>query len=224
MKWFVYKWTQGSGPTPPSVLLSSPQAGNHEVGDTINVVLNASYTKHTNNIAGITYHQDGASIQTWSIGPWSGTDSYTQSGVTSNIPTTFNFDAKATDVNSLSGTSNVVQVNFEPMTYRGSNAVDSLLEADILALANSRLSSNRIGNYLFSMALGTYKYICYPTVLGLIPDPTSDIIDMGTGFPVPFQLQVGTISVTNSFGVTLDYNVYRSINILGWAQNLRITI
>jgi len=57
--------------------------------------------------------------------------------------------------------------------------------------------------------------------LGQPSDPTSDFKDNDSGFSIPFQLQ-GTVAVTNSLGYTENYYVYRSVNILGGALNIRI--
>ena len=103
--------------------------------------------------------------------------------------------------------------------YVGNNASTTLAEADIEALSvSSGLASSLNGTYTFPG--GGYKYLCVPSSF---PQPSS--ITSG-GFPVAMAstaegyAQAGTVynfqlvSVTNSYGQTIDYRVYRSLNIL----------
>jgi hypothetical protein len=83
-----------------------------------------------------------------------------------------------------------------------------LSEAQIEALRVGNLKANFPGAYVF--LTGGYKYFCYPAVLGL----ASSFIDQGTGFPVAMQAPY-TVSVTNAFGQTTNYNVRRTYNVLG---------
>lgn len=114
-------------------------------------------------------------------------------------------------------------VNWLWRRYSGTSNSTTLTESDIESLASSGLSSTFSGNY--SYAAGGYKYICYPTTLGDI----THVYDTDTNFPIAMATSVddaffsnvanginyGLVNVTNSFGQTIGYRVYRTKYILG---------
>ena len=100
--------------------------------------------------------------------------------------------------------------------YWGTNASTSLISDPIApfdansiqALANNALATNSSGTYTF--AAGGYKYIAYP--VDFIQKTTFK--DLSTGFDVDMQ-DPTTVSVTNANGVTTNYYVHRTTNVLG---------
>jgi len=215
-------WT-GWTTTPPSVTLSSPQAWDYEVWDIVNVILNATFVKWTNNIVSLDYRKNMVNMATHLVWPAGWTDNYTDVWLTSNVVwSTFSYTARVVDDTALSGVSNTVLVRFVSLFYRGSNPATTINDVQIEALANVNMQNQFVWVYPFWLALWNYKYFAYPASFWNIADPTSDIKDVWTWFPVPFQKQLWTVNVTNSFWVVLPYNVYRSVNILGGIQNLRI--
>lgn len=100
-------------------------------------------------------------------------------------------------------------VNWRWRMYYGTSALESLTETDVKALANDYLASGRTAS--LSVTSGDYKYIAYPQTFGLATafnDPVS-------GFPVAMEAPV-TVNITNAFGVSQDYYVYRTTNpVLG---------
>lgn len=99
-------------------------------------------------------------------------------------------------------------VNWRWKMYWGTSALTSLTESDIEALANNGLVSNSTGT--FSFIAGGYKYIAYPTAFGL----KTSFKDNSTGFDVDMQ-DAETTSVTNAYGITTNYYVHRTTNVLG---------
>ena len=104
-------------------------------------------------------------------------------------------------------------VNWNFRLYWGETTTTPLTETDIEALRVSLLTNTAARTYAFQG--GGYKYICYPSSFSALTTFT----DVDTGFGVPFE-PIYTVSVTNSFGVTTNYNVQRSTNIMGSAINI----
>jgi hypothetical protein len=88
--------------------------------------------------------------------------------------------------------------------YWGADAGTSLTEAQVEALTSSQLKSGRTGTYTITATGGKYLYICYPASYGAATQFTVN------GFVTTFQLLTSTLSVTNAYGATTDYRVYRS--------------
>jgi len=117
--------------------------------------------------------------------------------------------------------------------YWGASANATLSEAQIEALANNALTTGVAGSY--SMAAGGYKYICIASVIAgqintvkdsmtLLNVPLATVADNaaysnvdGGGF------SYALVSVTNTNGITTNYRVYRTQNILGAAITLLVT-
>jgi len=104
--------------------------------------------------------------------------------------------------------------------YWGTSATTTLTEAQIESLPNggNGLYSSLSRTYSLDAAASQYKYICYPATLGTL----STFTDTSTMLAVPFEAPY-TVSVTNSFGQTTNYNVYKSTNMLGGAMNIAVT-
>jgi hypothetical protein len=117
--------------------------------------------------------------------------------------------------------------------FFGQQAAATLSGAQIVALASSQLASGYAGSY--AMGAAGFKYICFANSVGgqintvkdsstllnvplasVADDPAYSNVD-GGGFS--FAL----VSVTNGFGVTTNYRVYRSKNALGSAITLLVT-
>jgi hypothetical protein len=114
-------------------------------------------------------------------------------------------------------------VNWYWRLYYGTSANTTLTEPQIEALVNSFLDNDFAGS--FSFAGGNYKYFCYPDSYGSI----NTIKDSATLLNIAMASTVddaffsnsangiyyGLVSVTNTNGVSTNYRVYRSKNILG---------
>jgi len=94
---------------------------------------------------------------------------------------------------------------WRPRTMYGVNSSTGPYdEAFIEALANQQLDNNRQVTFTVNAGAGEYIFYAYPSAYG------TGTFFVG-GFEGGFSL-VGTISVTNSFGVTQNYYLYRSDN------------
>jgi len=113
--------------------------------------------------------------------------------------------------------SKTLTVAWEWMFYYGESInAGPLIEADIKALRIGVLKAAIASTY--SYLAGGYKYLCYPSVLG-----TATLFkDSLTLLNVPFET-VYTVSVTNVNGITTNYNVHRSTNILGSAIDIIVS-
>jgi hypothetical protein len=102
--------------------------------------------------------------------------------------------------------------------FYGESATTPLTEANIEGLRASALGTGFAGTYAFSADASKYKYLCYPASFGT----ASSFKDQSTNLDVPFETPY-TISVTNAFGCTTNYNVHRSTNQIGAAINIIVS-
>ena len=102
-----------------------------------------------------------------------------------------------------------------PIWY-GESALTTLTGSDVTALRVKNLATTANGNY--AMLGGGYKWICYPTSLGL----KSNFKDTSTLFDVAMS-PAKTVSVTNGFGVTQNYYCHRTYNVLGSGINIGVS-
>jgi len=101
--------------------------------------------------------------------------------------------------------------------YYGTSANPSLTETQIKALTSNGLYSSYSRTYAFDG--GDYKYICFANTYG----GPSNFFDLDTGFAVAMyggysNTQNGysydLVSVTNTYGETVNYRVYRTQNTI----------
>jgi hypothetical protein len=91
--------------------------------------------------------------------------------------------------------------------YWGVSSSTSLTETQIEALVSNALRSSRAGTFTFDASAGSvYLYFCYPTSFGAASQFTVN------GFVTTFD-SVGPVSVTNTYGATTNYYVYKSTNV-----------
>lgn len=215
----------------PGVTVSSPQWGTREIGNAPgNVTVNANITIGTNPLGTITFQRRIGAWAfvtiNWPVPAVVGVNSYVDTGVTENDET-IQYRAIVTDNDSCSIVSNTVSINFANRWYRGFNPTNGMLtESQIetgLTGGGSVLNNTRIGTLMnFSIATpGNFKFIAYPASMGNVVDPTGDIVDNATNLAVPSTL-AGTVNVTNAFGYVQLFNVYKSVNIIGGTQILKM--
>ncbi len=205
----------------PTITLTSPQAWQYVLWQSIwPVALNATTVKGTNNIQLVTFRRWGSDIHT--INPataWWWLETYSDTGpfTTAQI-----WQAYVEDITGLNALSNTVSITFENYFYRGMDPNTALWETEVEALENNTVKWTFPGVYAFASELWSYKYFGRPTRLWQPSDPTIDFIDNDTGFAIPFQLQAWVVSITNTYGFTENYYIYRSVNVLWWALNIRV--
>jgi len=135
-------------------------------------------------------------------------------GFTEVVPTNRTIGLQGTNSNNITfSTSN--NILFRQRVFWGTSPLTVLTETDIEALSNSQLRNGFAGTYSF--AAGNYKWVCYPTSMGL----ATTFTDTGTGFPVAMVAPI-TVSVTNPYGVTENYYAHRTLNILGGSINIAV--
>ena len=100
--------------------------------------------------------------------------------------------------------------------YYGESEDTSLdTEIEIEALRASLLASSASRTYSFLG--GGYKWLAYPTAMGL----KTTFTDPATGFPVAMEVPI-TVSLTNQYGVATNYYVHRTYNTL--ASDIQIAV
>jgi hypothetical protein len=99
--------------------------------------------------------------------------------------------------------------------YYGTQSASGLNSTQINAL-NKILTGT--ANRTYSLQPGEYKYICYPTSFGL----KSTFKDPSTNLDVAMIAAV-TVTVINTFGISNDYYVHRTLNKLGGAINISVS-
>jgi hypothetical protein len=129
------------------------------------------------------------------------------------LTATFNrFRIQATNTNSVLF-NKLLDILWEWKVYYGESTTTPLIATDIQGLRVGGLQAGFAGTYVF--LAGGYKYLCWPTALGL----ASSFKDQATGLNVDMQAPY-TVNVTNAFSVTTAYYVYRTTYILGGAINI----
>jgi len=131
----------------------------------------------------------------------------------SNSPATISlYQISATNTQG-NGFSSTISAAWRFRIFHGTSAATTLNESGIQGLASSSLSAGFAGTRAF--AAGDYKYICYPASFGT----ATSFTDQSTGLSIPMEAPY-TVSVTNAFGVTANYRVHRSTNVLGGSINI----
>lgn len=143
-----------------------------------------------------------------------GSEATVYAAITKTTATTNVFSITGTNTRSQTFTRNYT-VTWQWKVYYGESTTTPLVETNIEALRIGILSAEFAGTYTFNALSGGYKYLCYPSVLGT----ATSFKDTATQLPVPMET-VYTVSVTNTYGVTTNYNVHRSTNILNDAINI----
>lgn len=148
--------------------------------------------------------------------PDSGAQVITMSDVKLLTSGTGTWTIVGTNTNSAVFTSNVT-ASWRWRMYWGTSSNATLTEAQVKALAGSALASGYSSVRSFAAAPLQYKYVAYPVSFGT----ATHFTDQSTMLAVPFEAPF-VVSITNSFGVTTNYNVHRSTNLLGGAISIII--
>ncbi len=113
--------------------------------------------------------------------------------------------------------------------FNGTQSATSLTASQIQSLSVTALAANRTGTYVFGVV--GYKYFAWPTAFGtplLFRDNSTNLAVAMAGVAEGYTTAVGTyyaqiVSVTNTYGITTNYYVFRSKNILGGSINIVVT-
>ena len=96
-------------------------------------------------------------------------------------------------------------IAWQPRTFIGVDVDGLSTEADIESLSTQQLDSNRQTTFNITAGAGQHIYYAFPSSYGT---PTFFV----GGFEGGFVLQAGAVSVTNAFGVTQTYDLWKSTN------------
>ena len=99
--------------------------------------------------------------------------------------------------------------------FHGASLLSTLGAPEILTLPSNALRSGAAADY--AMGTGGYKYICYPSTMGLRTSFKDTLTNLDVAMETPY-----TVSVTNPYGVTQVYYVHRTTNILGASLTIRV--
>jgi len=117
--------------------------------------------------------------------------------------------------------------------FWGASANPTLTEAQVEALASNGFVTGLAGSY--ATPAGGYKYFCIPHVLG---GQVNAVKDPSTMFDIPLATPISNpaysnldgggfyyalVSLTNPFGITTAYRVYRTFNATGSALTMQVT-
>lgn len=139
------------------------------------------------------------------------------------------FAIRATRTNNSYLTRNF-QINWNFRNFYGTQTLPVLTEVDIEALSNSYLGTTIAGT--FNYASGGYKYFVLPNTSvnpTLFKDSNTNfavaMADVADGYT---DVNAGVykfkfISITNPYGITQTYRVYRTKNILGGTINITVS-
>jgi len=142
------------------------------------------------------------------------------------VPASYQWRGRATNTQSTVFNSALFTATWFWREYYGVSPLTTLNATQILALTNNPLSSGLAGTYNFAVL--DYKYFVWSDSFGS-PTATTGMKDASTGLSLAmadvgddvFYSNVqngwyyGIVAVTNSFGVTQNYRVYRTKNTLG---------
>jgi len=103
--------------------------------------------------------------------------------------------------------------------FWGNDTDGDITEADILA-GSSRLDTDGNGIYNTPAGTSSYRFIAYPVEHG----NASQIIDSATGLEVAMDptWSPRVVNITNSQGVSVDMNVYRTANMTSGELNMEV--
>lgn len=107
-------------------------------------------------------------------------------------------------------------ISWQWRMYYGESTDPTATEVLVEALRVSGLGTSASGNKYFIG--GGYKYIAYPVVFGL----KTTFKDIATNLDVA-MISAVTVNLTNSFGISQDYYVHRTLNILGGAITIAVS-
>lgn len=114
--------------------------------------------------------------------------------------------------------------------YYGTSSATTLTASEITGLTSSQLDTTII-NDVWTYAAGDYKYLCIPSTFleaTLFRDNNTNLsvamADIAEGYTDgtgTYKYQ--TVNVTNQFGISQDYKVFRTRNLLGGSINIKTT-
>jgi hypothetical protein len=197
----------------------SGQATTLEIGDSINSG-SKTFTWGTSNSANvqtnsITIADNSGTLLSGEANDGSATYTLGSNITNTTVGSTRTFTISATNTNSNSFSTSFT-VTWKANLYVGKNTGTTINEAAAEALTAS-LGGVHTGEKAFAAGAG-YIYYVYPSNFADI----NTMKDKATNLDVPY-IQLSDISITNSFGTTTTYKVFRTLNQLNGAITLITT-
>ena len=148
--------------------------------------------------------------------------------VSKSAPATHTWQIKATRTNNTVITSNL-SLTWYWRRFYGTQSAATMSAAQVSALSNQGIVAGRAGTYNFGA--GAYKYFAWPTSFGaptLFRDFNTNLAVAMAGVAEGYTTPVGSyyaqvVTITNGFGKTTNYYVFRTKNILGGAISIVVT-
>lgn len=148
----------------------------------------------------------GSSLSTLSVSIPSYNDN---TGIPTSV-STINYRVTYTD-EFTSGTGGAKTITFGYFNYAGISTNTSLSGAQIIALGNVAFATSPSKTHTYTTAPTEYAYYAYPATYADVS--TITMLDNGIGSPITitgaFQ-KLSNVTVTNSYGESASYKVYRS--------------
>lgn len=159
--------------------------------------------------------------------PKTGSGSYTySSAIVLTSPGSYSWTASGLDSRGQSYSKTTTKT-WRWKRYWGASSNPTVSEALIEGLANKELETGVAGSYAFSPG---YLYLAWPSNL---PLPTAMLAGgfefvlafsaQGYNLTTPSGLPYRQVSVTNAYGQTINYNVFRSLNELNGATTVVVS-
>lgn len=209
---------------------STREVGNNLLGGTYSFVWSTSYPVNVqpnsvaikNNTTGVTLISATANDGVAALGI---------ATVSTVAPATHQWKISALRTNSTV-ISTTITIGWYWKRFNGTQSATSLNAAQIAALNGSGsgvLASSRTGTYVYGV--GSYKYFAWPTSFGapvLFRDSATNLAVAMAGIAEGYTTPAGVyyaqvVSVTNTYGKTTNYYVFRTRNILGGSINIVVT-
>jgi hypothetical protein len=190
---------------------------------TWNTTFGANIKPNTINIKDVTNNQN-----LLSNGANDGLESISIGEINKTIPGTHQWSISATRTNNTN-MSSTLTVTWLWRRYFGTSILTELDENNIESLSDNNLSSSGAGAYNF--VTGGYKYFSWPvtfTAPSLFRDFSTNLAVAMAGVGEEYNIPVGgyfakQVSVTNQYGQSIDYYVFRTLNILGGSITIVVT-
>lgn len=106
-------------------------------------------------------------------------------------------------------------VSVQDRIFVGESPLATLTENDVEALRINELKETIDGEY--ELLGGGYKWFCYPVSMGT----RDNFYDVDTDFQIAMSTPQ-TITITNAYGVSIEYYCYRTYNVLNGAITIGI--
>jgi hypothetical protein len=122
---------------------------------------------------------------------------------------------RITGTNTQAGTFNsTISANWRPRWYYGRSTNTSITGAEMTGFTGNALVSSVVDDYVTFSSGSGYLYLCVPDTLTQ-PTDLRDSVAGCFGTNIPYST-LSDITITNPYGVSITYKIYRTINqILG---------